>query len=56
MYTYELYSINGGVGFKILCDSNPIIVQDYKPDVDGFVVMSEEEALTAVKTVLARMV
>lgn len=55
MYTYELYIVENGFGFKILCNGSLIITQDYKPNVNGYIVMTEEEAINEAKDVLNRL-
>lgn len=46
----ELYAVEDGFGFRVQG-----IVQDYDPDCEGFVVMSEERAMEAAQAVLARI-
>ena len=55
MYTKEIYSVDGGFGYRILNNSTPIIVQDIDPEVSGIVVMDEARANAAADTVLARL-
>lgn len=43
-YEIEIYKHKKGYGYKILKDGIPFIVQDFKPDVEGFQPMTEEEA------------
>jgi hypothetical protein len=43
-YTYEIYDSKYGKGFKIYLDGSLIIDQPFKPGVEGFVGMSEQEA------------
>jgi len=45
-----LYAVEGGFGFRVQG-----VVQDYDPDCEGFVVMSEERANEAAQAVLARL-
>lgn len=54
-YTKQLYPKDEGYGFYILCDENPIINQDYMPDVDGNVVMTEQEANDWADIILERL-
>lgn len=55
-YTYETIKLEKGYGFHILCDGAIIITQEYKPDVDGFQVMAENEAEEQAKVILAKVV
>jgi len=43
-YTYEIYDSEYGKGYRIYVDGKLFIEQPFKPGVDGFVGMSEEEA------------
>ena len=55
MYQYELFAVEDGCGYRILSDGNTIVQQDYAPDKPGFVVMTNEEAISEAKIVLARI-
>lgn len=55
MYTYTLYEFNGGYGFTIENDGSPCITQDYMPDVEGNVIMTEEEAIYWTGVIIARL-
>ena len=52
MYEYQLYAVEDGFGFIITNDGSPCIMQDYMPDVDGFVVMTEEQAINCANTII----
>jgi hypothetical protein len=51
--TSEVYTINGGFGFRILDTATPIFVQETKPEVEGNVLMTETEATTYAADYLA---
>jgi hypothetical protein len=55
MYEYNLYAVEDGFGFIITNDGSPCIQQDYMPDVDGFVVMTEEEAKYWAEIIIQRL-
>ena len=55
MLKYELFSVEGGFGYRILLDGNTIVQQDYAPDKPGFVVMTSEEAVFEAQVVIARI-
>lgn len=55
MYTYELYTVETGFGFKILQDGTATIVSDYRPGASGFEVMTEEEAIFEAQQIISRM-
>lgn len=55
MYTYELFEIENGYGFNILCDGSIIIKQEYMPDVDGYIIMTFDEAKEFANILLARI-
>jgi len=55
MYDHELFAVEGGYGFRVLCDGLPVIVQDFHPGIDGRVAMSEEEAVTEAQTIIGRL-
>ena len=55
MYEYQLYAVEDGFGFIITNDGSPCIMQDYMPDVDGFVVMTEEQAIDWANTIIMRL-
>lgn len=44
MFSYEIYPFETGYGFNILQGENPIVHQDYNPDLEGYVLMDEETA------------
>ena len=44
MTTYELYEIDGGWGYRVLVDGSAVVDQPFKPEVQGFVRMTEAEA------------
>jgi len=44
-YTYEIYNSEYGKGFRIYLDGVLFIEQPFKPGVEGFVGMSEQEAI-----------
>jgi hypothetical protein len=45
MYSKEVFRIkNNQYGYKILKDGEVIIIQDFKPNVEGWQTMTEEEA------------
>jgi len=44
-YEIEIFQTErGGYGFKILKDGIPVIIQEFKPYVNGFELMTREEA------------
>lgn len=55
MYTYELYPVEDGFGYLISNDGSPCIQQDYAPDADGYVVMTEEQAIAWAIVIIARL-
>lgn len=55
MYTFETFVVGSGYGFNILCDGNIIIAQEYMPDVDGFISMTEYEATRHAEIILDRV-
>lgn len=55
MYTYTLYPVETGFGYHILNDDSVIISQDYAPDLSGFVVMSESQAIQSAQEVIVRL-
>lgn len=56
MYTKEIYTVEGGYGYRILCDGVPIIEQPFHPEKDGFVPMTKTQANACADTVLGRLV
>lgn len=54
-YTYEIYEVEGGFGYRILQCGNAIIVQDFNPYMSGFAPMTEEEAHLYGNEVLQRV-
>lgn len=56
MYTYRLFPVEDGYGYDIFNDGSPCIHQDYMPDADGFVVMTESEAMEWAEIIIARLV
>ena len=57
MYEYELFEVDGGgYGFRILSDGNTVQEQYYKPRVDGFVAMTEDEATAEATATIERLV
>jgi hypothetical protein len=44
MYSKEIFKTDKGFGYRILKDDMVVIVQDFKPGVEGWISMSEEEA------------
>lgn len=55
MYTYEIYNVDGGYAFNIMCDGNVIITQEYLPDAEGYVAMTENQATHNAKTIINRI-
>lgn len=55
MYTYELFNINDGFGYNVLCENNIIINQEYEPDLEGFKIMSKERAEENAKIIISRI-
>jgi len=43
-FTYEVFKHGKGYGYKILRDGIPFIIQDFEPNVEGFVPMTKEKA------------
>ena len=43
--TYEVYEVAGGFAYRIFIDYVVSVDQEWKPDVSGFVRMTEDEAL-----------
>jgi len=56
MYEYELFEVDGGYGFKILIDGIVFQEQPYKPRVEGFVAMTESEAIGEATGTIERLV
>lgn len=44
MYSKEIFKTNKGYGYKILKDGVVVIIQDFKPGVEGWVSMTQQEA------------
>jgi hypothetical protein len=44
MYSKEIFRNEEGYGYKILKDGVIVIIQDFKPGVEGWQPMTEEEA------------
>jgi hypothetical protein len=44
MYSKEIFKTNKGYGYKILKDGVVVIIQDFKPEVEGWVPMTQQEA------------
>jgi len=44
MYRKEIFKTKDGYGYRILKDDVVIITQDFKPKVEGWQTMTEEEA------------
>ena len=44
MYSKEIFKTEKGYGYKILKDGVVIIIQDFKPGVEGWVPMTQREA------------
>ena len=44
MYSKEIFKTENGYGYKILKDGVVVIIQDFKPGVEGWVSMTQEEA------------
>jgi hypothetical protein len=45
MYSKEIFKINNkNYGYKILKDGEVVIIQDFKPGVEGWQTMTQEEA------------
>lgn len=44
MYSKEIFKTDKGFGYKILKDDVVVIVQDFKPGVEGWIFMTEREA------------
>jgi hypothetical protein len=44
MYSKEIFPNEEGYGYKILKDGVIVIIQDFKPGVEGWQPMTEEEA------------
>ena len=55
MYTYELFNINDGFGYNVLCENNIIINQEHEPDLEGFKIMSKERAEENAKIIISRI-
>lgn len=43
-YTKEIFKTEKGYGYKILRDGIPVVIQDFKPHVEGWQAMTKEEA------------
>ena len=56
MYSYETFEIDDYFGYRILCNGSPIIVQEYAPDIDGYVKMTNDEAISNAQIILTRLV
>lgn len=54
-YSYELFSIENGFGYNILCDGSIIITQEYDPNLSGYSIMTEEYAKEQAEIVLKRL-
>lgn len=55
MYSYQLFAVDGGFGYRILNGETPVVVQDIDPEASGHVVMDEARAIACAEVVLARM-
>jgi len=44
MYSKEIFKTNKGYGYKILQDDIVVIIQDFKPGVEGWQPMTQQEA------------
>jgi hypothetical protein len=44
MYSKEIFETEKGFGYKILKDDVVVIIQDFKPGVEGWISMTKEEA------------
>ena len=56
MYTYSLVEHpSGAIGFVIYCEGSPCITQDFMPDADGFVLMTEEQAIEQAEILIGRL-
>lgn len=56
MYTYELYHVENGYGYKIIYENNTYILQEYDPTREGFVVMTKEQAENNAQIIIKRIV
>lgn len=54
-YTYELFEVENGFGYNILCSDSIIITQKYAPDLSGFIVMTNEQAIENANIVIDRL-
>ncbi len=55
IYTYELFETENGFGYNILCNGSVTIVQEYAPDLAGFVIMTQEEAIINAEIIIGRL-
>jgi hypothetical protein len=55
MITKEIYQHENGFGYKILIDGQPVIVQPFKPAVQGNQPMTEAQANALADMVIAKL-